>query len=38
MEISEGVTPDILDACPIERGLILESFSLPSAEIAFNIK
>ncbi len=38
MEISEGVTPDILDACPIERGFILDSFSLPSAEIAFNVE
>ena len=32
MEISEGVTPEILDAWPIERGLTLFSFSLPSVQ------
>ena len=30
MEISAGSTPDILNACPIVPGLILESFSLAS--------
>ena len=38
MEISEGVTPEILDACPIERGFILESFSLASVDKALKFK
>ena len=38
MEISEGVTPDIREACAIERGLYLSSFSLPSVDKAFKFK
>jgi hypothetical protein len=32
MEIAAGVIPDILEACPSERGRMLESFSTTSAE------
>ena len=35
-EISEAETPLIRDACPIDSGLILLSFCLPSAEIDFS--
>jgi hypothetical protein len=38
MEISEGDTPEIRDACPIDLGLILCNFSLDSVEIVFNFK
>ncbi len=38
METSEGVTPEILDACPIERGFILDNFSLASVDKALKSK
>lgn len=38
MEISEGVTPDIREACPIDLGFTLNNFSLASVDNAFNVK